>query len=558
MRPMVMAADIDPPAPHPSSPFAFAIFRDVWIANLASRFGGLIQSVGASWLMISLAASPVLVSLVQTATTLPIMLLALVAGALADTFDRRKLMIVAQVFMLVVSVALSACAYAGLLTPWLLLTFTFLIGCGAALNGPAWQASVGEMVPRPVLPAAVALNSMGFNVARSTGPAIGGVIVATVGAAAAFAVNAVSYLGLIFVLARWRPATAARSTLPREPLGAAMVAGLRYVAMSPNILSVMIRAAVFGIGAGAVPALMPLMARDLVTGGPLTYGLLLGAFGVGAVGGAFFATPLRQRKSSEAIVRTALIAFAVASVIAAESRWLPLTMLALLIGGAGWVMALSTFNVTVQLSAPRWVVARALALYQMAAFGGMAVGSWIWGMVTEGWGVPTALLLSAVVLLLCAAIGLRFALPKADALNLDPLGRWQEPKLPMTLEPRSGPIVVTVAFHIDQADIPAFQVAMAERRRIRLRDGARGWSLLRDLEDPTIWIERYHSPTWTEYIRHNQRRTHTDADIGATLRALHRGPGQPVVHRMIERQPSHIPRDDIIIEEPLTDPARQS
>lgn len=554
---MVMAADLDPPAPHPSSPFAFAIFRDVWIANLASRFGGLIQSVGASWLMISLAASPVLVSLVQTATTLPIMLLALVAGALADTFDRRVLMIVAQIFMLAVSIALAAFAYAGVMTPWLLLTLTFLIGCGAALNGPAWQASVGEMVPRPVLPAAVALNSMGFNVARSTGPAVGGVIVATAGAAAAFAVNAVSYLGLIFVLARWRPVTA-RSTLPREPLGAAMIAGLRYVAMSPNILSVMIRAAVFGVGAGAVPALMPLMARDLVIGGALTYGLLLGAFGVGAVGGAFFATPLRKRMASEAIVRAALIAFAAASLVAAESRWLPLTMLVLLIGGGGWVMALSTFNVTVQLSAPRWVVARALALYQMAAFGGMAIGSWIWGMVTEGWGVPTALLLSAGVLVLCAAIGLRYPLPKAEALNLDPLDRWQEPKLPMALEPRSGPIVVTVTFRIDEADIPAFQAAMAERRRIRLRDGARGWTLLRDLEDRSIWVERYHSPTWTEYIRHNQRRTHTDADIGATLRALHRGEGPPIVHRMIEREPGHIARDDMIMQEPLTDPSRQS
>ncbi|RHW16837.1 MFS transporter [Sphingomonas gilva] len=551
-----MAAD-DHPQAHPSSPFAFAIFRDVWLANLASRFGGLIQSVGASWLMISLAASPVLVSLVQTATTLPIMLLALVAGALADTFDRRRLMIVAQVFMLAVSIVLAACAYAGVMTPWLLLALTFLIGCGAALNGPAWQASVGEMVPRPVLPAAVALNSMGFNVARSTGPAVGGVIVATAGAAAAFAVNALSYLGLIFVLARWRPAVA-RPSLPREPLGAAMMAGLRYVAMSPNILSVMIRAAVFGVGAGAVPALMPLMARDLVAGGALTYGLLLGAFGVGAVGGAFFATPLRRRMSSEAIVRAALIAFAVASVIAAESRWLPLTMLALLIGGGGWVMALSTFNVTVQLSAPRWVVARALALYQMAAFGGMAVGSWFWGMVTERWGVPTALLLSAGVLALCAAIGLRHALPKAEALNLDPLDRWREPRLPVALEPRSGPIVVTVAFRIDEADIPAFQAAMVERRRIRLRDGARGWTLLRDLEDRSIWIERYHSPTWTEYVRHNQRRTHTDADIGATLRALHRGEGPPVVHRMIEREPGHVAHDDMIMAEPLTDPARQS
>ena len=517
------------------------------------------QSVGASWMMLQLAASPTMVGLVQASTTLPIMLFALLAGAAADTFDRRKLMIAAQVFMLAVSVMLTAFAYAGWLSPWSLLLFTFLIGCGAALNGPAWQASVGEMVPRETLPAAVALNSMGFNVARSVGPAIGGAIVTAAGAVAAFALNAASYLGLIYVLARWHPPRAPQS-LPRERLVPAMKAGVRYVVMSPGILAVLARSVVFGVGASAVPALTPLIARDLVGGGALTYGLLLGAFGVGAVGGAFVSTPLRARFSSETIVRGALVLLAISASLTGLSRVLPLTMLVLLIGGAGWVLALSTFNVTVQMQAPRWVVARALALYQMAAFGGMAGGSWLWGALTEGAGLPIALSVSAAVLLLCAGLGVRFPLPPAEALNLDPLGRWREPELSLDIEPRSGPVVVTVAYRIRAADVPAFLSVMAERRRIRRRDGARDWSLLRDLQEPDVWVERFQSPTWAEYVRQNSRMTQEDGDVGTALRALHQGPGTPVVHRLIERQPG-VPSSNPEIQalmEALIDPARQS
>ena len=277
--------DIAPDSIKVASPLTVPIFRDVWVANLVSNFGGLIQSVGASWMMVSLASSPQLVALVQTSATLPIMLLSLWAGAVADNLDRRLVMLCAQSFMLIVSVTLAACAWLGVLSPWVLLGFTFLIGCGAAFNGPAWQASVGDMVPRPALPGAIALNAMGMNIARSVGPAIGGLIVAAAGAASAFLFNAVSYVGLIVVLARWRPVTPPR-LLPRERLGVAMGAGLRYVAMSPNLRVVMLRAGLFGLAASAVPALMPLVARDLMGGGALTYGVLLGGFGMGAVGGA--------------------------------------------------------------------------------------------------------------------------------------------------------------------------------------------------------------------------------------------------------------------------------
>ena len=516
------------------APFRHGIFRAVWSASLVSNFGGLIQGVGAAWMMTTIATSSYQVALVQASTTLPIMLFALVAGAIADSFNRRKVMLVAQTFMLVVSALLTVFTWYGWMTPWTLLAFTFLIDSGTALNSPAWQASVGDMVPRAKVPAAVALNSLGFNITRSVGPAIGGVIVAAAGAAAAFAANAVSYIGLIVVLARWKPEEPAQ-TLPRESLGAAMGAGLRYVAMSPNIAKVLVRGLAFGFSAGAVLALLPLVARDVVKGDALTYGIMLGAFGIGAVGGALISVRLRQLLSSEAMVRMAFAGFAVCAFNAAVSHNAWQTAAGLLIGGACWVIALSHFNVTVQMSTPRWVVGRVLSIYQTATFGGIALGSWIWGVVADAHGAETALTAAAITMLAGGAIGLVLPLPRQTVLNLDPLNRFKEPMLALDLKPRSGPIAIMIEYFIREEDVPEFLATMAERGRIRRRDGARNWTLARDLENPGIWIEHYHTPTWVEYIRHNRRATHADAVVGERIRALHSGEDPPRVRRMIER-----------------------
>ncbi|MCG2841456.1 MFS transporter [Sandaracinobacter sp. RS1-74] len=522
------------------SPWAYPIFRAIWVATLFSNFGGLIQSVGASWMMLSLSASERMVALVQASVALPILLLSLLAGALADNLDRRRVMLFAQTMMLVVSITLAAFAWAKWLTPETLLLFTFLIGCGTALNGPAWQASVGDMVERPALPSAIALNSMGFNIARSLGPAIGGAIVAAAGAAAAFLVNALSYVVLIGVLARWRPNRPPRQ-LPPERIDLAMASGVRYVAMSPNIRRVLLRALLFGLGASAVPALMPVVARDLVAGGPLTYGLLLGAFGVGAVGGALLVRRLRAKFTTEQIVRLASAAFAIGAATTGVSPDLFATIPALLLAGAGWVVALSTFNVTVQLAAPRWVVARALALYQMFAFGGMAAGSWIFGSLAEHQGIASALVAAAMLQIGGILLGTILPLPVMEEVNLDPLARWREPETSVPVTPRSGPIVITIEYRIREADIAAFLTVMGERRRIRLRDGARHWTLLRDLNDRELWIERYHVATWLDYLRHNQRRTQADAANIEQILALHIGPDRPLVQRMIERETHSLP-----------------
>lgn len=516
-------------------PFESLDFRLLWSAALVSNLGGLIQAVGAGWMMATIGASDDMVALVQSATTLPIMIFSLAAGALADSLDRRRIMLVGQTFMMAVSVALAVLALAGQMTPWLLLGFTFLIGCGTALHNPSWQASMGDIVPREDIPAAVTLNSMAFNLMRSVGPALGGMVVAAGGAAAAFAFNAVSYLPLIAALARWKHRRIP-STLPREAFGHAIGAGLRYVAMSPNLIKVMSRAFVFGFGAVAVMALLPLVARDLIGGNAVVYGLLLGSFGIGAIGGALSNTWLRETFSNETIARAAFLGFGLSAVLVGLSRQAWLSGLVLLPAGACWVLALSLFNVTVQLSTPRWVVGRALALYQTATFGGMAAGGWLWGLAAAAYGPTAALAGSAVVLAAGCAIGLRFALPEFGTLNLDPLNRFKEPTLRLDLRSRSGPIMVMVDYDIAQEDVPAFLAAMTQRRRIRIRDGARQWALLRDLENPNIWTETYHVPTWVEYVRHNLRRTHADAEINDRLLKLHRGEGRPKVHRMIERQ----------------------
>lgn len=391
------------PADGPAaSPFAFSLFRAVWLASTASHFGGLIQGVGASWMMLSLTHSAKLVALVQTAATLPIVLLSLLAGAFADNHDRRHVMIVAQGFMLLVASALALLGWLERLTPAVVLGATFLIGCGSAFHAPAWQASVGDLVPRRVVPAAIVANGLGFNLSRTVGPAVGGFIVAAAGAAAAFLVNAVSYLGLIVVLLRWRPS---REAAIRQAIGASMLGGVRHAMTSPVLRVSMIRAGLFGTMSSAILALMPLVARDLVGGDAPVYGTLLGVFGIGSILGSFARRRLRRSLSNERMVRIASLAVAGGAIGIAVNLGFAVTAIALMAAGAGTVLALSTFNVVIQMSAPPALLARSLALYQMATFTGIAFGSGVFGLVAQGHGVAVALLASAGVQMLAMMLG---------------------------------------------------------------------------------------------------------------------------------------------------------
>lgn len=527
-------------APLTFGPLANRTFRDLWLASQISNLGALIQTVGAAWLMGSLTTSHGMVALVQSSNALPVMAFSLISGALADNFDRRRIMLSALIFMFAMSLALTVFAWAGWLTPWVLLAFTFLIGCGTALFNPSWQASIGDIVPREDVAGAVSLNSMGFNLARSVGPAIGGAIVAAAGAAVAFAVNAVSYIGLIVGLMRWqRPEGEAR--LPREELGRAIGAGFRYVAMSPALIRVMARAALFGIGASAMLALLPIYTRDTLGGTALTYGIFLGCFGIGAIGGVFMNVRLRSWLRNERVVSLAFWGFSVALAGLAAFPVLPAVVPMLMIGGACWVLALSLFNTTVQLSTPRWVLGRALSLYQTAVFGGMAAGAWLWGALADGQGIATAFGVAAAVLALGALAGNLLQVNEFSDLDLTPLGLITAAEPKIDLRGRSGPIFIMVEYEIALDDTDDFLVLMQQRRRIRIRDGAQRWALLRDLEQPELWSEKYYVPTWVDYARHLSRRTKADVALQEAVRALHRGAEPPRVLRKIERQtvPQH-------------------
>lgn len=534
----------------PVGPFSIPLYRNIWIANIASQFGGLIQGVGAAWMMVQLGGSATQVALVQASVTLPIMFLSLLSGAIADNYPRRTVMLVAQIYMFAVSALLCLFAWMNWLSPWGLLAFTFLIGCGTALNAPSWQATVGDIVPRKTIAAAVAMNSLGFNIARSAGPAIGGAIVAAAGVATAFAINVVSYLGIIHVLISWRPEKPERPSL-REDLSSAMASGIRYVLLSPSIRLVMVRAALFGIAASAVPSLMPLVAQHLIGGGAITFGVLSGAFGAGAVIGALANTRLRRRFSNEVLVRFTLTGMIAGAVIIALSPWMILTISGLLIYGAGWLLTMATMNVTVQLSAPRWVAGRALSLFQMAVFGAMAGGSWLSGTLAEMLGLADSILIMAALLSVSLAVGLFLKLPEVEDLNLDLVGRWRVPDVKLPVEPRSGPIHVAVSYRIRETDITHFMAAMNARRRIHLRDGARDWSLVRDLSDPDLWTEQYSFARWQDYVLHNERRTHADSASLDIIRSLHQGNWPPVIQRMLERPvssaafASNLPADSI-------------
>lgn len=511
----------------------------MWLATMASNLGAMIQSVGAGWLMTTLSASSLMVALVQAAASLPVMLLGLWAGAVADNFDRRRVMLACQIFMFIVSAALTALALAGMVSPLVLLVATFLLGCGTAMVWPAMQASVVDFVPRALMPQAVALNAMGVNIARSAGPALGGALIAAFGATLAFAVNALSYLAPIVALARWRPAHEPR-VLPRERLNAAVLAGLRYAAMSPVLARLGVRAVIYGLFASAAQALMPLVAR-LVGGGALGFGLLLGAFGLGAVAGALSSARVRARWTTETILRNAALLGAAGTALAGVSPWFGLTLLAMAMTGASWLLTLSTFNVTIQLSIPRWVTARGLSLYQTALFGGVALGSWAFGALAERGSLAAALLLAAGGLALVSLIGLRYPVHAATETDLGPRGGWDIPDTALPVALHSGPIIVTVEHRIGGDNALAFLAAMQERSRILRRDGARRWSLARDLADPQLWIERYQCPTWLDYVLLNQRRTKADAANHQRLAAL-RLPGTGlVVHRGIERQSGALP-----------------
>ena len=516
------------------APLRIALFRRIWLASLLSNFGLMIHGVGAAWAMTQMTTSADMVALVQTALMLPVMLLAVAAGAIADMFDRRHIGLAALSIGFTGATLLSILAWLGLLTPHLILGLTLMIGSGMALFGPSWQASVSEQVPPDTLPSAVALNGISYNIARSFGPALGGVIVAAAGAMAAFICNAVLYLPLMTALLTWRRVVEP-SRLPPERLARAIISGIRYVVHSPSVRVVLWRTLTTGIGGSSILALMPLIARDMLGGGAQTFGIMLGAFGMGAVIGALNVETARKLFSSEAAIRGCLLTMGIGVGIVALSRMPVLTAAALVVTGAGWTLSITLFNVAIQLSAPRWVAGRALATFQASISGGVAIGSWVWGHVADGMGTSHALMLSAAVLLAAPALGLWLRMPAAggrDDQATDPLA---DPEVYLSITSRSGPIVIEIEYRVDPDRARTFYGVMQEVQLSRQRNGAYDWSLSRNLADPEVWIERYHCPTWADYLRQRNRPTQSERALHQRAIDFHLGPDPIRVHRMLER-----------------------
>jgi MFS family permease len=516
-----------------AAPLRHIAFRRIWSASLLSNFGLLIQAVGAAWAMTQMTSSADKVALVQTALMLPVMLIAMPAGAIADMYDRRVVSLLALLIALSGATALTVLSWLGLVTPNSLLALCFVVGSGMALLGPAWQSSVTEQVPADMLPSAVALNGISYNIARSFGPAIGGIIVATAGAVAAFGVNAILYLPLMVALFVWRRESEP-SRLPRERFNRAIVSGVRYIANSPSIKIVLMRTLVTGLIGGSISALMPLVVRDLLHGGAQTYGIMLGAFGLGAVIGALNIGEVRKRLSGEAAVRACALSMGGAIAAVAISHEPVLTAAALVIAGAVWMLAVALFNIGVQLSAPRWVAGRSLAIFQAAISGGIAIGSWGWGRLTDAAGVETALLVSAGLMLLSPLLGLWLKMPRVGARNED-AEVLADPEVQLSLSGRSGPLVVEIEYRVAQDNARAFHNVMQDVQLSRQRNGAYGWSIARDIADPELWTERYHCPTWFDYLRQRNRATQSERALHQRAMDFHIGPDPVRVRRMLER-----------------------
>jgi MFS family permease len=516
-----------------AAPLRHQVFRRIWLASLLSNLGLMIQAVGAAWAMTQMTSSADKVALVQTALMLPVMLISMPAGAIADMHDRRIVALVSLSIALCGATVLTALSWFGLVTPPILLALCFVVGSGMALFGPAWQSSVSEQVPAETLPSAVALNGISYNIARSFGPAIGGVVVAAAGAVAAFAANAVLYLPLLVVLFRWRRITAP-SRLPRERLNRAIVSGVRYIANSPAIRIVLARTFVTGILGGSVSALMPLVARDLLHGGAQAYGIMLGAFGMGAVIGALNIGEVRKRMTGEAAVRTCALTMGAAIAAIGLSREPVLTAAALVIAGAVWMLAVALFNIGVQLSAPRWVAGRSLAAFQASIAGGIAIGSWGWGRLTDAAGVETALLVSGGLMFLSPLIGLWLRMPRIGGRDGE-AEVLADPEVRLSLTGRSGPLVVEIEYRVAQDNARAFHNVMQDVQLSRQRNGAYGWSIARDIADPELWTERYHCPTWLDFLRQRNRATQSERALHQRAIDFHIGPDPVRIRRMLER-----------------------
>ncbi|MGH8033795.1 MAG: MFS transporter [Lysobacterales bacterium] len=517
------------------SPLNMPLFRRLWLAALASNIGSWMHDIGAGWLMTTLSPTPVMVSLVQTATTLPVFLLALPAGALADIVDRRRYLLGVQLWLALVSGLLGVLTLGGVTTAWILVAMTFAMGLGSAMMMPAWSALVPRLVPRTELASAITLNSMSVNVARAIGPALAGVIVSFAGSGPVFILNAVSYLSVIYVLFRWQ-GQAERSELPRERFFSAIRSGYRFARHAPDLQVALVRGMGFYIFSSASWALLPLVVRILAGGGPQFFGVMVASLGVGAVSGAFALPKLRETFSRDVLVAAASICYAGMMVVLATVVWPYVLCLAMAVSGFAWITVLSSLQVTAQLALPDWVRSRGLAIYVMVFMGSMAFGSLLWGRVAEETSITAALEIAAAGTVLAVAVTWRWQLSKTANVDLSPSMHWPALTLHDSNLDKRGPVLVTVQYEVvaDKAD--EFLLTIHRLGKSRRRDGAFAWGIFEHTEKSNDFIETFNVESWLEHRRQHERVTDAERVLQAEIQSFLVPGSRPLVSHYLSPQ----------------------
>jgi predicted MFS family arabinose efflux permease len=518
-------------------PLRHPVFGALWIATVVSNIGTWMQNAAAGWLMAGLTQDAFIVALVQVATMLPVVLLGLPAGALADILDRRHLLIAVNAALTIVVAALGVLVWLGWVTPAVLLVFTFLAGAGAALIAPAWQAIVPSLVPKNDLAAAISLNSVGINISRALGPALAGLIIGTLGLAAPFWLNALSTLGVIAVLMWWRPTMAADISLPPERFNSALRIGWRHARHNRHLTATLIRAAGFFVFASAYWALLPLLARDQIASGPQLYGLLLGTIGAGAVGGAFLLPRLKAAFGPNAVVAGATAGTALALLLFGLARTPGVGLIAAAAAGVSWIAVLAPLNVSAQVALPAWVKGRGLAIFAITQFGAMTIGSALWGQMGNLAGLPAAHFIAAAGALACIPLLARWKLQTGADVDLTPSMHWPAPVLAGEVGPDQGPVQVIIEYRIAPEDREAFLATINDLSGERLRDGAYDWDVFEDAAEPGRMIETFLVSSWLEHQRQHRRVTSADQDVQARLLRFHKGAAPPVVQHLIAARP---------------------
>ena len=513
-----------------AAPFRHSAFTVIWTATLVSNVGGWMYSAASGWLMTSLNPDALMVALVQAASSLPISLFAIPAGALADIFDKRKFLIVVETITTVVSAVYAVIVGLGWATPLNLLVFTFLIGAAGAMTVPAWQAVVTYLVPKDDLPPAIAANSVGVNISRAIGPALGGLTISAYGIVAPFWINAASNLGIVASLLWWRPRTRAGTLLPAERFGQAILAGLRYARHNQHLRATLVRASGFFLFASAYWALLPLVARQQIGGGPDLYGVLLGVIGASAVAGAFLLPRAKAGLGVDLLFAVGAIGQAVAMVLYGLAREPVTALAASVIAGASWIGALATLSVSAQVALPDWVRARGLALYTTVFFGCLTIGSAAWGGIGVLVGLANAHFLAAAGAVAATALTWRWKLQTGASVDLSPSMHWPAPLTAQPIEHDRGPVLVTVEYRIDPADREPFLEALARLEHERRRDGAYAWGVFEDAAQEGRILETFLIESWMEHLRQHERVTEADRLLQEELLRFDRSGNPKVTH----------------------------